>query len=153
MNFTDYDPYDAESERQRYEDSLDYERQWMPRDPDKPLTRATRRVLVFLTYGGCLKRQQRVLSGRKVRIPDPDPRNHYWILVAPKPRHAPGKPMWKAGRPEYRLTKETIAGLVAKGYLRGISEGEAGEDNVTARGRDIVSRTDWNGNWLEGRKP
>lgn len=124
-----------------------------PQDPSKPLTRSTRRVLVFLLYGGRLKRQRRVLPGRKVRIEDPDPRNHYWILVAPKPQHAPGKAMFKAGRKEYRLSKESIALLVAKGYLAGISEGEGSEESVTAKGRDAVSRTDWNGNWLEGRKP
>jgi hypothetical protein len=125
-----------------------------PRDPSKPLTRATRRVLVFLLNRGALKQQRKVLPGRKVRIEDPDPREHYWILIAPAPHLVEGtNNVFRAGRKEYRLTRELVASLVAKGYLRGISEGEASEDNVTAKGRDVVARTDWNGNWIEGRKP
>lgn len=125
-----------------------------PRDPDKPLTRATRRVLYFLLHGGRLKQQRKVLPGRKVRIENPDPREHYWILVSPKPHIPEGSTVpWKAGRKQYQLTRESIAGLVAKGYLCGVSEGEASEESVTQKGRDVVARTDWNGNWIEGRKP
>lgn len=125
-----------------------------PRDPLKPFSRAGRRVLYFLLMGGRLKQQRCLLPGRKVRIENPDPREHYWILVSPKP-HIPegGTNTFKAGRKEYRLNRESIALLVAKGYLRGISEGEASADNVTPKGREAVSRTDWNGNWIEGRKP
>lgn len=125
-----------------------------PRDPSKPLTRATRRVLVFLLNRGRLQRQRKVLPGRKVQILNPDPREHYWILVSPKPHCTADLKLFKPGRKGYRLTRESIALLVSKGYLRGISgSDEASEDNVTAKGRDVVARTDWNGNWLEGRRP
>ena len=143
------DPHDA---NYAYDQNVVEPDRWTPRDPAKPLTRSTRRVLHFLLNGARLKQQRKVIPGRKVRIEHPDPREHYWILVSPKASFTDMR-LFRPGRKEYQLTRESIASLVRKGYLRGLSEGEATAENVTEKGRDVVSRTDWNGNWLEGRKP
>lgn len=126
---------------------------WQPRDPSKPFARGGKRVLYFLIMGGRLLKQRKVLPGRKVRIEDSDPRRHYWVLVAPRAYALPEGGSFRPRPAQRRVSKELVDRLWRAKLITGVAGDELDGSNVTDQGRDYVERTDWNGNWLEGRKP
>jgi len=115
--------------------------EWKPVDPSKPWNRNGRRIVFYLISGGRLRKK---FAKKKTNHLQDDPERWRWILE-PMPelsgsRHAYAR--------EY--LHETIERLQQIGVLK-LRFREPDEitsvDVDVAKARDLLERTDWDGNW------
>lgn len=118
-----------------------------PRNPNKPLTRPGRRILLHLSKGGSLVRLRCRKRGYPKHI-DPNKARFYWIL-----QPSPEVIGWHGKEPRPRAVhKSTVEELEANGYLvvRPAAE-EIEKQDVTDRGLDILEACDAQGYWLNAQ--
>lgn len=114
-----------------------------PVNPDKPLTRTLRRVLLVLAKGGTLEKvtTRDNTPGRR-HLPHPEGRVYY--ILRPDPRHKRFKS--RKTMIERVVMAATVETLIERGHLVRFAR-VARAEHLSDKAREAVKATDWNGNY------